>query len=101
MKDEYVPNNVYKFRLSVDLPTYPFEVTVPTKIVKDEGWIRIDEFNNAEDAVMEAYFTMDKIREYKQKLIEMIEGMDNPFDIFCADKDGDYKFTEEQLFRKI
>ena len=96
---EYVPNNVYKFRLSVDLPVYPFEVTVPTKIVKD-GWNRVDEFDNDEDAVMEAYFTMDKIREYKQKLIEMIENMSNPFDIFCADKDGDYMFTEDDLFRK-
>ena len=95
---EYIPNNVYKFRLSVDLP--PFEVTVPTKIVKDEGWIKIDEFDNDEDAVMEAYFTMDKIREYKQKLIEMIEDMSNPFDIFCADRDGDYMFTEDDLFRK-
>lgn len=94
---EYVPNNVYKFRLSVDLP--PFEVTVPTKIIKD-GWNKVDEFGNDEDAVMEAYFTMDKIKEYKQKLIEMIENTPNPFDIFCADFDGDYMFTEEQLFRK-
>lgn len=94
---EYVPNNVYKFRLSVDLP--PFEVTVPTKIIK-EGWSRIDEFDNDENAVMETYFTMDKIKEYKQKIIEMIENTPNPFDIFCADFDGDYMFTEEQLFRK-
>ena len=97
---EYVPNNVYKFGLSVNLPIYPFEVIVPTKIVKDECWIRIDEFDNDEDAVMKAYFTKDKIKEYKQKLIEMIENMSNPFNIFCVDFDGDYMFTEEQLFRK-
>ena len=94
---KYVPNNVYKFRLSVDLP--PFEVTVPTKIIKD-GWNRIDEFDNDEDAVMKAYFTKDKIKEYKQKIIEMIENTSNPFDIFCADFDGDYMFTEDDLFRK-
>ena len=94
---EYVPNNVYTFRLSVDLP--PFEVTVPTKIVKD-GWNRVDEFDNDEDSVMEAYFTPDRIKEYKQKLIKMIENMSNPFEIYCTDFDGDYMFTEEQLFRK-
>lgn len=100
MKKEFVPNKVYKFRLSLKIDTYPFELTIPTKVVGEDLYGEIDEFDNDENEVKKAYFTPEVIEHYRNEVIDMIKKMKNPFDIFCADKDSDWNFTEDDLFRK-
>ena len=92
IQTEYVPNHVYKFEVTplVDIP----RIIVPVDRV---DW-NTDAFGNDEDKVQEAYFTKERINELKRKYIKMIEETENPFHIYCVDTDGDYAFTDDEIF---
>lgn len=93
--DEYVDNDVFKYsvRLKNDslyeiVYTKPFpEPPIGTMSGTDE-----------EKLVLEKYFTKEKIEELKQKFIKEIQESENPFYIYCVDRDGGYNVKEEELF---
>lgn len=46
------------------------------------------EYNaTSEDELKEIYFTEDKIKELKERLIKRIQESRNPFNIYCSDTD--------------
>lgn len=105
MKNEkkYVPNDVFRFRMSLKSDIELEDVTVYTKPFpqpwdkdydESEG-MTLDEQTNL---IKEKYFTKERIAELKQKLIEKINSEENPFDISCVDTDGGYYVTEKELF---
>lgn len=97
-----VPNNVYKFEIVLNPDLFPyvlFTTTIATKIIWSNGWERKDEWDNDEEKIREAYFGPEKIEAYKEQLIKDLRECPNPFLITCNDTDGDYNFTEDQLFR--
>lgn len=87
-KEQYAPNDVYRFYVSLELNSFDVQVAV------DEG-----AFDNDEDKVQEALFTPQRIEELKKWVIEQIKFSKNPFRIYCGDRDGGYCYTEDQLFR--
>ena len=97
MKEEYAPNRVYTFQLS--LKDFKLSVNVPVKIIKD-GIYNTDEFEDDEEAVEQAYFTQERIDGFKKEIIEKIQSSPNPFHIICIDWNSNLKYKEEELFRK-
>ena len=104
MKEPFVDNDVWKFRLylkeSVSLP----EIIVYTKPFPNPWDKDYDErtalsLEEKEDLVQEKYFTKEKIDELKQQLVDKIMSEENPFDISCVDVDGGYLVTEKELFK--
>lgn len=106
MKKKYVDNDVFQFRIQVDNDLFGKEITVYTKpfpklILEDlelsgKEWHK--EYNKQEEIVQEKFFTQEKINELKQELIKKIQECDNPFYIFCSDRDSGYNVTENELF---
>ena len=98
----YVPNDVFKFRLTLKrgLDDLEFSVYVkpfPEDIECDDESLENQSYQQ-EKLVKEKYFTQKRIDELKLKFIQRIQECQNPFDIFCSDRDGGYNVTEEQLF---
>lgn len=105
MNKEYVDNDVFRFRMSLKSELELDDITVYTKPFPDFplGEYKSDEqvqkfYDDQEDLVQEKYFTQQKINELKLKLIQKIQECKNPFNICCADRDGGYNVTEDQLF---
>lgn len=101
---KYVPNDVFKYRISLKSELDLDDVTVYTKPFPDPWDKDYDEskymtLEEEEDLVQEKYFTKERIAELKQKLIEKIMAEEDPFYIYCVDVDGGYRVTEEQLFK--
>lgn len=101
---KYVPNDVFKYRLSLKTEIDSQDITVYTKPFpspwdKDYDESKALNLDEQEDLVQEKYFTKERIAELKQKLIEKIMAEENPFDIYCVDADGGYRVTEDQLFK--
>ena len=85
----YVPNDVFKFRIS--LKDDSIDRTVFTK--------PFPQFNDKTDeVVLNKYFTKERIEGLKDEFIRKIRESDNPFNIVCVDIDGDYNVTQEELF---
>ena len=102
---KYVPNDVFRFRISLKRELELDDITVYTKPFPDfplgkyESNEQVQKFyDSQEDLVQERYFTQQKIDELKLKLIQKIQECENPFNICCVDRDGGYYVTEEQLF---
>ena len=101
-KLKYVDNDVFKY--SVCLKNDSLYETVYTKpfpeppigTATDEE--RHELHDRQENLVLEKYFTKEKIEELKQKFIKEIQESENPFDIYCVDRDGGYNVKEEELF---
>ena len=92
---KYVPNDVFKFRITLNWDLEDEEITVYTKPFPEHSY---DEYESEEDLVQEKYFTQEKIDELKQIFIKKIQESKNPFNISCVDMDGGYNVTEEDLF---
>lgn len=102
--NNYVPNDVFKYRVSLKSDIELDDISVYTKPFPQPWDEDYDEskdmtLEEEEDLVQEKYFTKERITELKQKLIEKINAEENPFDIYCVDVDGGYRVTEEQLFK--
>ena len=101
-KSKYVDNEVFKY--SVHLKNNCLYETVYTKpfpeppigTATDEE--RYELYDRQENLVLEKYFTKEKIKELNQKFIKEIQESENPFDIYCIDRDGGYNVKEEELF---
>jgi hypothetical protein len=78
------------------------EETVYTKplpdIVANHNVEYFDAIKEKINFVEKKYFTKDKIEELKEIFIRKIRESENPFNIYCVDKDGGYNVTEDQLF---
>ena len=105
MKNPFVDNDVWKFRISLNDNLSVNNITVYTNPFP-QPWHK--DYNPSKDTlsleekkklVKERYFTKEKINEIKQQLVEKIMYEENPFDIFCVDVDGGYNVTEEELFK--
>jgi hypothetical protein len=104
MKKKYVDNDVFQFRIQVDNDLFSKEITVYTKPfhkfilgeLSEKEWYK--EYNKQEELVQKKFFTQEKINELKQELIKQIQECDNPFYIFCLDRDSGYNVTEDKLF---
>jgi hypothetical protein len=101
MSKKYVPNDVFRFRLTLKRGLDKLEFPVYTTPFPDEG-VYIDgiesEMRRQEKLVESKYFTKERINELKTQFIKRIQECDNPFEIFCCDRDGGYNVTKEQLF---
>ena len=104
MDKEYVENDVFVFRLglpwelaNLEIPIYTNPAPQPWHKDYDPGNdFTLDEI---EDMVKKSYFTPERIKELKNELIKKIEESENPFvSISCADYDGGYNVTEDELF---
>jgi hypothetical protein len=100
-KKKYVPNDVFKYRVSLD---FGIDINVyvrpfPKPWDKDYSETESMSLEDKENLIQEKYFTKERIDGLKQKLIEKIVSEENPFEIQCVDYDGDYKVTEEQIFK--
>ena len=101
----YVDNDVFQFRIQFDNDLFNKEITVYTKPfpkfilgeLSEKEWYK--EYNKQEELVQERFFTQEKINELKQEFIKKIQECDNPFYIYCSDRDGGYNVTEDQLFK--
>jgi len=103
MKNKYVPNDVFKFRLKLKPCVDIQNISVYTKPFPKPWDENYDEgkdlsLEQKENLIQEKYFTKERIDEFKQKLIDKINSVDNPFEIHCNDVDSDYNITEDQLF---
>lgn len=106
MNEEYVDNDVFRFRIALRDEFKSDEITVYTKPFPElpeldsaksiEKWY--EEYDKQEDLVQEKFFTQEKIDELKNDLIQRIRKCKNPFYISCTDRDGGYNVTEDQLF---
>ena len=56
------------------------------------------DFSNLEITIAMGYKHVTRIYSKKQELIKKIQECDNPFYIFCSDRDGGYNVTEDKLF---
>lgn len=79
-----VPNDMFKFRISVD-----FDVYLQVFVKSGE---------HSADDVQEKYFTQEAIDALKEQFIEHINDNPNPFSIYCVDEDSDYDIDDDQLF---
>lgn len=93
-KKNYVPNDVFKFWVSLVWDVADENIVVYTKPFQDT---KLDG-TEQEDLVQNKYFTQEKIDELKQKFIKRIQECKNPFSISCIDRDSDYNVTEDMLF---
>lgn len=101
----YVPNDVFKFRVSLGWDFTDEDIVIYTKEFPDFplGEYKSEEqvqkfYDDQEDLVQEKYFTQEKIDELKQIFIKRIQECKNPFNISCVDRDGNYNVTEDMLF---
>ena len=101
-KLKYVDNDVFKYlvRLKNDslyetVYTKPFPEPLIGTATDEE---RHELYDRQKNLVLEKYFTKEKIEELKQKFIKEIQESENPFDIYCVDRDGGYNVKEEELF---
>lgn len=99
---QYVDNDVFVFRLGLPWELANLEIPIYTNPSPKE-WN--DDYNpgltldKKEEMVEKAYFTPERIKELKQKIIKKIEECENPFEhISCTDVDGGYNVTEDELF---
>ena len=101
-KENYVDNDVWKYRVSLKYGLEDTNVVVYTKPLPEPIFITEKDFEKEckrqEDFVQNRYFTKEKIEELKQEFIKRIQECENPFNICCVDKDGGYNVTEEELF---
>ena len=101
-KPKYVDNDVFKY--SVHLKNDFLYETVYTKPFPEPSIVTMSSTErhklneHEENLVLEKYFTKEKIEELKQKFIRQIQESENPFDIYCVDRDGGYNVKEEELF---
>ena len=98
---KYVPNEVFKFRCSLkwelsDDDVYVYTRPFPDVLENDES--KADKYEDEENLVISKYFTKEKIEELKDKFIKRIQSSDNPFDIHCVDRDGNWYVTKDELF---
>ena len=105
MEKKYVDNDVFKYSVRLKSNFTNEDITIYTKPFPDFplGKYESDEqvqnfYDSQEDLVQEKYFTQRKIDELKLKLIQKIQECKNPFNIYCADRDGGYNVTEDDLF---
>lgn len=102
MNKKYVPNDVFRFRLTLKRGLDELEFPVYTKPFPNETFYTDDELDSEihrqEKLVESKYFTKERIDELKTQFIKQIQECDNPFEIFCCDRDGGYNVTEEELF---
>lgn len=101
---KYVPNDVFKFNVSLGWDFKDKDIVVYTKPFPDlpRGERKSPEeiqkfYDSQEEIVQKKYFTQEKIDELKQIFIQQILESDNPFDICCVDRDGGWNVTEDQL----
>lgn len=105
---KYVDNKVYKFRIDLDsdISNRERNVYVRPSVVKpfidslrnmhgEEHYKHVDD---DERFVQEKYFTKERIEELKEEVIDAIRKSQNPFTIYCCDKDGDYLITDKDIF---
>lgn len=100
---EYVDNDVYKYRVSLDI-NYP-EIVVYTKPLEPcrnvENIFRDDYEKmkeNLERKVKEKYFTEKRLHQIKKDICDKIMGGEYPLNIYLDDTDGGYNVTEDMLF---
>lgn len=106
IENEYVDNDVFKFRVRLNNDLIDEDITIYTKPFPEFSSLEHYKteqqhqkfYNDQEDLVQEKYFTKEKIDELKNRLIERIQECENPFNIYCVDRDGGYNVTKEQLF---
>ena len=102
MENKYVDNDVFKYNISLRRDFAYDEITIYTKPFPDPIFITEDDFENEcqrqEDLVKDRYFTKEKIEVLKKEFIKKIQECENPFNIYCVDRDGGYNITEDQLF---
>ena len=94
--EDKVDNDVFKFRCKLKWDFTDEDITVYTKPFPDV--VFTNEMDKQLALVQEKYFTKERIDELKQKFIQRIQDCENPFDIFCFDRDGGYDVTEDMLF---
>lgn len=87
--------HIFKFHVYID---EPLEVFVYTN---NDHFKDVDNLYEGEDKIREKYFTQERIDELKRKMCERIMSQDNPFQISCADYDGDYYVDESELLENI
>lgn len=75
VKEESTELEVYTYSVGVNID---MRVSVKTKV----GAFDSDEFK-----VQKAHFSKEKIEELKKVIIEKIQNSENPFDIYCVDRD--------------
>lgn len=92
----YVDNDVWKYRVVLNSELEDKDIAIYTKPFTDSNFN--DEYDKPEDLVQERYFTKERIEELKQEFIKRIQECENPFNIYCVDKDGGYNVTEKELF---
>ena len=87
-----IDNDVYKYRLYpkveyLEVSVYTRPDVIPHALDKEE-------------VVKKKYFTEQRLEDLKADLIRKISDMPAKelFDISCADLDGGYNITEEQIF---
>ena len=88
-QEKYVENDVFKFTIHLDYLHSIFHETVYTQPNTYD-----------EEGIKHAYFTQEKVDEWKRKIAESILSSNCPFFIECTDRDGGYNITEDQLFKK-
>ena len=100
-KPKYVDNDVFKYAVHLKnnllyeiVSTKPFPE--PSIVMSSTELCELNDYE--ENLVLEKYFTKEKIDELKQKFIKEIQESENPFDIYCVDRDGGYNLKEEELF---
>lgn len=87
--------HIFKFHVYID---EPLEVFVYTN---EDPFKDVDNLYEGEDKIHEKYFTQERIDELKRKMCEWIMSQDNPFQISCADYDGDYYVDDSELLENI
>jgi len=91
-KKKYVPNDVFRFKINLDIEME--DITVYTKPFPED-----ESYELCKQIVEDKYFTQERINELKENLIKKIRETENPFDISCTDIDSGYNVTKEELFK--
>ncbi len=100
--DKYVDNEVFKFSCTLkwelsDYDEYVYTRPFPDILMHDDE-AAFDKHCEEEMLVESKYFTKQKIEELKAMFIKRIQESENPFNICCVDRDGNYNVTEDELF---
>lgn len=100
-KPKYVDNDIFKYAVHLK-DGYLYEIVYtkpfPEPPITMSSTERRELYGYEENLVLKKYFTKEKIEELKQKFIKEIQESENPFDIYCVDRDGGYNVKEEELF---